>query len=96
MDGAERKRTLREALVAAGVAGENLDRLARATNLTPEVVDEEIRSLADPRVRNKAAVLVKRLAARSGVELKKPRQIDSAGMLAIRQIEELRRARMQA
>jgi hypothetical protein len=95
MDGAEKKKTLREALIDAGVKGENLERLAAARNLTAEIVEEELKTLFDPKVRNRAAVLVKRLAARSGVELKKSRQIDSAAMLAVRQIEDIRRAHMR-
>jgi hypothetical protein len=60
---------VREQLANAGVRGRNLERLAADPRITPDVVREAWTSiLSDPKVRNRAGVLVKTLAERFGID----------------------------
>lgn len=84
--------SLRQRLMGLGVMGENLEILSMAPGLTAEMIEREwISVLGDRSVRSHAAVLVKRLAQRLGIELKTRPLLASAEMAYIKKIEERRR-----
>ena len=92
MDGLTRE-TTREALVACGVKGPNLDRLARETALSPGRVHSTYAEIeSDPNVRSTSAVLVRRLATELGIELKGG-SIKAISHDFAREIEQIRRNR---
>lgn len=87
----------RTMLVQLGVRGEYLDLLADAPGVTPEQIGREWNAIADDRgVRNKSAVLVRRLAQLSGVEIHKRTPLPADTLSAIGRIEANRRRQMQA
>ena len=62
---------VRQCLLAAGVAGRNLERLAQAPGITLELVSRHRQEIAqDERVRNPTAVLVRRLSDELNIPLK--------------------------
>lgn len=91
MDGAP---SLRATLASRGVRGHVLDRLASAASLTPSIVEEEWRAIAERRdVRNRAAVLVSRLSQRADVDLRKSPPLHSSVLSVVAKLEQLRRLR---
>lgn len=88
--------SLRTALVAAGIRGPNLDRLAESPELTADQVGREARSVrADSKVRNVPAVLARRLAVVAGVSLSASPKLDADSLRGIGQLEKIRRSRQQ-
>jgi hypothetical protein len=91
MDGCQDARTM---LANAGVRGRNLERLAADPRITPDVVREAWTSiLSDPKVRNRAGVLVKTLAERFGIDTasRYGRQLSASEGKAADTLSQLRR-----
>jgi DNA-binding transcriptional ArsR family regulator len=87
-------KALRDALVAEGIRGPNLDALATCGKLTEADVRREAAGVRlDPKVRSAPAVLAQRLANLAGVELKRGPELDARQRDAIGRIEHLRRHR---
>jgi hypothetical protein len=84
--------SLREALIAAGVRGQNLELLAASPKLTAQVVNDERKRVASGRnVRNPTAVLVASLAALGGVQLKRRQGLDPDELRFVAAMEAARR-----
>lgn len=95
MDG-QNSTDLRAELVRHGIAGPNLDALVTSGRLTVDQVRAEAASIsAGKRVRNKAAVLVKRLQAIAGIESARSKVLDPKDEQTLKQLEHIRRARYQ-
>lgn len=91
MDGAP---SLQATLAARGVRGHVLERLATSPALTPAIVEEEWRAIAERRdVRNRAAVLVSRLSQRANVELRRSPPLNKSMLSVVAKLEQLRRLR---
>lgn len=85
----------RELLFELGVRGANLDRLARCSALTPEVVRREADAIrtGGGHVRNFAAVIVTRLNDLTGVARPRPHSMSSALRTEVARLEEAVRRR---
>lgn len=86
--------SLRASLANRGVRGHVLDTLANSSSLTPAMVEEEWRAIAERRdVRNRAAVLVSRLSQRANIELRKSPPLNASMLSVVAKLEQLRRLR---